>query len=288
VREGDPLVTVDSVDAGAAISALRQAQSQARSAAAQLKKAEADLSRLTTLYEHKAAALKDVVAAENDRVQANAAAEQAATAQQEAIHRLNLLGLNAESPSTTVTVRSPISGKVLDISVVQGEHRNDANAPLMTITDLSSVWVSANVPESAIRLVALGEAVEVTLTAYPGEKFRARVMRIADMVDPQTRTVKVQAEIANPKGRLRPEMFARIRHAHGLRSLPMIPATAVVQSEGRAWVYAARGAGEFDRTEVRIGEDRSGMVSLISGPTVGERVVVDGAMLLEAQAGAIP
>jgi membrane fusion protein, heavy metal efflux system len=287
VEQGQPLVTVDSLDAGAAIAAWRQAQSQTRSAASTMNKADADLTRLKELYGHKAAALKDFVAAQNDYTQAQAAGDQAASAQQEARHRLELLGLDPAAPSPVVTVRSPIAGKVLEIAVVPGEFRNDTNAALMTIADLSTVWVAANVPESVIRYIEIGEGVEVTLSAYPGETFRARVMRIADVVDPQTRTVKVQAEIANPAGRFRPEMFARIRHSHGSRTVPVVPATAVVESGGRACVFVARGPGEFEKVTVETGEDRDGSVSVLVGVRPGDRIVLDGAMLLEGQAGGI-
>ena len=87
---------------------------------------------------------------------------------------------------------------MLDLSVVPGEFRNDTNAPLMTIADLSTVWVTSQVPESYIRFVQVGERVEVSLVAYPGEVFDGRVARVADVVDPQTRTIKVHAELAEP------------------------------------------------------------------------------------------
>jgi cobalt-zinc-cadmium efflux system membrane fusion protein len=285
VKQDQPLLTVDSADAGAAIAAYRQAQAQARSTNSALNKADADLSRVKALYEHKAAALKDVLAAQNDLTQAQAGADQAGTAQEEARHRLGLLGLDPDALSPVVTVRAPISGKVLDIAVVTGEYRNDTSAAVMTIADLSTVWIAADVPESLIRLVQIGEGVAVELSAYPQETFRARVMRIADVVDPQMRTVKVQAEVANPQGRLRPDMFAKIRHSHGNRTLPSVPATAIVQAEGRSWVYVFAAPGEFQKTAVETGEESAGAVAIMAGLKSGDRVVVDGAILLQSQAG---
>ncbi len=287
VQQGDPLLTVDSVEAGAAIAAFRQAEAQARSTASALNKANRDLERLKDLYEHKAAALKELVAAQNDLVQAQAGSDQALSAQQEARHRLELLRIDPAEPLPVTTLRAPIAGKVLELAVVQGEFRNDTSTPMMTIADLSSVWIAANVPESQVRDIAIGEGVEATLAAYPGETFRARVMRIDDKVDPQTRTVKVQVEIANPAGRLRPEMSARIRHSHGTRALPAVPASAVVQAGGQAWVFLARGPGEFDKTVVQTGEERGGNVAVFSGVRPGLRVVIDGAMLLQALSGGI-
>src|SRR5262245_64322214 len=113
------------------------------------------------------------------------------------------------------------------MSVANGEYRNDTAAPVITIADLSTVWISADVPESSIRLVQVGSRVDVSFAAYPGEVFRARVARIADTVDPQTRTVKVRAEMDNRQGRFRPEMFGSVRSTSGMRILPVVPAGAV-------------------------------------------------------------
>ena len=280
VEQGQPLFAVDSVDSGAAIASYRQAQAQARVAASALNKAQADLNRLTELYDHGATALKDLVAVRNDYTQAQAGVEQAHTAREEARHHLELLGLDPAAPTLLVTVRAPISGKVLDIAVVPGEFRNDTSAPLMTIADLSTVWISADVPESLIRVVDIREAIEVSLYAYPGEVFRGRVMRIADVVDPQTRTVKVQAEIANPNGRLRPEMFGQIRHSHGARSMPAVPAGAVAQLAGKAVVWVEESAGVFRPVEVEPGPRQGDWVAIASGVAAGDRVVTDGVMLI--------
>jgi len=132
----------------------------------------------------------------------------------------------------------------------------------MTIADLGSVWISADVPESLIRMITLGEFIEVQLSAYPGETFRGRVARIADMVDPQTRTIKVQAEIANPGGRMRPEMFGQIRHTHGMASLPAVPYAAIVQRDGRNLVLIEAGPGRFREQAISIGARQGDMVAI--------------------------
>jgi len=283
VTQGQPLWEVDSPDAGATIAAWRQAQSQSRVAASVLKKAQADLSRLKEMYAHRAAALKDVLAAQNDLAQAQAAAEQSETALLEAQHRLELFGMDPSAPNPRILVRAPISGKIFDISLVAGEYRTDTSAPVMTIVDLTLVWITAEVPESLIRHVQLGEGVEVTLAAYPQEVFRGRVTRIADTVDPQTRTVKVQAEIPNNSGRLRPEMFGQIRHQHGVRSLPVVPAGAVFQAAGKNVVWREERPGEFRQIEVQVGANRGDTVPILAGLKAGDRIVVDGVTLLRNQ-----
>ena len=81
---------------------------------------------------------------------------------------------------------APVSGKVLDLTVAAGEYRNDTSAPVMTIADLSTVYISADVPETSIRMVHVGQQVSIKLDAYPDEKVVARVARVGDAVDPTT------------------------------------------------------------------------------------------------------
>jgi len=280
VTAGQVLLTIDSPEASAAVTACRQAQSQLRQAQSALQKAEADLSRLRDLYEHRAAPFKEVQRAESDLTQSQTAVEQAQAGRDAALHRLAALGLKPEQATQELIVRAPLAGKVLEVSVVPGEYRNDTSASLITIADLRTVWIAADVPESSIRLIELGEAVEVELAAYPGEVFRGRVMRIADTVDPQTRTVKVRTELRNDGGRLRPEMFGKIRHSHGWRTLPAVPAAAVVRTGGAASVFMERSAGHFQQVQVTPGEASGDLIPILSGLKAGDRIVVDGAILL--------
>lgn len=280
VAAGQPLLTVSSPEAGAAITAYRQAQAQARQAQSTLAKAQKDLARNKDLYQHSAVALKEVLNAEHDLAQAQAAVDQCQAATDDALQRIEILGLAPDRPQQELTVRAPLAGKVMDIAVVPGEYRNDTNAILLTIADLSSVWIAADVPETSIRQITLGESIQVELSAYPGEVFRGRVARIADTVDPQTRTIKVQAQIANPGGRLRPEMFGRIRHSHGSALRPAVPQGAVIAREGRSIVLMEESPGAFREVEVTPGAPVDGWVPILSGLDRNSRVVADGAMLL--------
>ncbi len=280
IQEGQALVTIESPEAGAAMTAHLQMQAQLRQARAALAKADKDLSRSRDLYEHRAVPLKDVLSAENELAQAQSAVEQAQAGAEGALHRLEMLGLRPGSHTHEIQVRAPIAGKILEIAVAPGEYRNDTSTSLMTVADLSTVWIASHVPESSIRLINVNERIEVELAAYPGEVFHGRVKRIADTVDAQTRTVTVQAELENPKGRLRPEMFGKIRHAHGFRRLPAVPAAAVLQDAGGAWAFVEKRGGSFERVLLRAGEPRNGLVPILSGLNAGDRVVVEGAILL--------
>jgi len=151
---------------------------------------------------------------------------------------------------------------------------------LLTIADLSTVWVSADVPESSIRLVQARERFDVTLSAFPGEVLHSRVARIADQVDPQTRAIKVWAELGNPSGRYRPEMFGEIRHIESMHMVAAIPATGVIQSQRGNIVYREIAKGKFQQTEVELGKRSGALIPVLKGLKPGDRVVVDGAMLL--------
>lgn len=282
VRQGQTLLTVESPDIDAAISTFRQAEAQLTQARAAQTKAQADVDRVRDLFEHQAIAQKEVINAESLLTQAVASVEQVQASIQQARRRLEIFGVTPGQYGQRVSVVAPISGKVLEMNVVPGEFRNDTSNPLMTIADLSTVWVTSDVPETSIRLIQVGESIAVAFAAYPDEVFRGRVRQIADTVDPQTRTIKVRAELDNRQGRLRPEMFGQIRHVERLVSLPTVPASAVLQEEGRNVVWKETQPGHFQRVAVELGGRTGERVAVLKGLLAGDRVVTGGVMLLKA------
>lgn len=280
VRQGQAVLTVESSDADAAVSAFLQAQAAVTQAKSSVAKAQADLDREKDLYEHGAVPQKEVLNAQAVHVQAQAAVEQSLASLEQARRRVQILGISTSAFGQRVTVSAPISGKVLEMSVVNGEFRNDLSAPLLTIADLSSVWVTSDVPETAIRLVKAGTPVKIELSAYPGETFRGRVTLIGDTVDPQTRTVKVRAELANPDGRLKPEMFGNIQLAEQAESRPTAPAGAIIATDGKALVWRELSKGVFEKVPVTTGAQVGGRVAILSGLATNDRIVTDGVMLL--------
>jgi membrane fusion protein, heavy metal efflux system len=283
VEQGQPVVAIESPDADAAIAAVAQAEATERQAEATMAKAENDFARARDLYEVRAVPHKDVVGAQNDLAQARAGLDAARTAVTLARRKVELLGLKPADFHQEIFVRAPITGKVLDIAVAPGEYRNDTSTALMTIADLSQVWMASDVPETGIRFVHVGNRVEIELVAYPGETFSGRVARMSDVLDPQTRTVKVYVELANQDGRFRPEMFGTIRHSGAMRTLPVVPLTAVVQDYGQTVVFVERAPGTFERRQLTLGPRTGETAPVLNGVQSGERVVVDGAVLLKGQ-----
>jgi cobalt-zinc-cadmium efflux system membrane fusion protein len=281
VKKDQPLLTIQSPDADAAMSAFLTAQATVTQMRAALSKAQADYERSSDLFEHNAVAKKDVMSAESALTQAKAALEQAQASLQQSERRLSVLGLTATDFKQEVVLRAPLSGKVLELSVVPGEFRNDVSASVMTIADLSTVWVTSQVPESYIRFVQVGERVEISLVAYPGETFEGKVQRIADTVDPQTRTVKVQAEIDNRGERFRPEMYGSIHHVESTMPMTVVPASAVFEDGDRTVVFVEKTPGRFEERAVTAGKRAGDVVRIVRGVSPGDTVVVDGVMLLK-------
>jgi cobalt-zinc-cadmium efflux system membrane fusion protein len=125
--------------------------------------------------------------------------------------------------------------------------------------------------------------VAITLVSFPDEVFGGTVSRIGDVLDPQTRTLKVTVTLPNPAGRFRPEMFGSIRQPGPRRSLPVLPADAVVLEYGRPVVFVERAPGQFERRAVATGARAESLVAITRGVQAGERIVVDGAVLLRGR-----
>jgi cobalt-zinc-cadmium efflux system membrane fusion protein len=309
VTAGQPLLILESPEADAAMAAYLQSAASVTQANAELiqansalskannaqRKAQADYERTVDLFEHDAVAKKEVMFAENELKQAKAEVESAqaavdlakATIEQAKVtreqqqRRISLYELKPGAAKPRIEVRSPLAGKVIEIGVVAGEYRNDTASSVLTIADLREVWVSSDVPENAIRLIKIGEPVDIKLDAYPDQPLSGRVARIADTLDPKTRTVKVMIDLRNPNGRLKPEMFGRIRHVEDKRDSPVLPVGAVLQGGGKSIVYVELARGRFEMREVVLGNRVGDLAAIVSGVNPGERVVVDGVMLLK-------
>ena len=282
VKQGDPVLVMECPDLDTAIANHAQAAAAVTQAKITLAKAKSDYERTKSLVDKGAVAEKELLAAQSVVAQSEPAVAQAEALTSQALRRLQILGVQPGAVGQKLTVRAPISGKVMEIGVAASEFKNDISASLLTIADLSTVWVSSDVQESNIALVRKGEQVEIGLSAYPNEKFSGRVMQIADVEDPTTRTIKVRSELPNPNGRLRPEMFAQIRLVGDTKKMPVIPAAAILQSDGKSVVYRELSPGVFQAVTVTTSGKAGDKIAIASGLTAGDRVVTDGVMLLRS------
>lgn len=282
VKQGDPVLIMECPDLDTAIANHAQAEGSVTQAKIALAKAKSDYERAKTLFDKGAVAEKELIATQSVVAQSEPAVAQAEALTSQALRRLQILGVQPGAVGQKLTVRAPIAGKVLEVNVTPSEYKNDTAASLLTIADLSSVYISSDVQESNIGLVRKGEQVQIVLSAYPNEKFSGRVMQIADVEDPTTRTIKVRSELPNPGGRLRPEMYAQIRLVGEARQMPVIPAAAILQADGKSIVYRELSKGVFQAVTVTTAGKAGDKIAITSGLAVGHRVVTDGVMLLRS------
>jgi cobalt-zinc-cadmium efflux system membrane fusion protein len=283
VRNGQTLLTMDTPESSTLQSTLRQAQADVRHRQAAVAKAEADRARVRDLLENRAIAQKEVITAEASLAEATAALEQARATEDDVTRRLQLLGVDVRQSGGLAALRSPMDGEVVELAVAPGEYRSDTAAPVMTVADLSRIWVVASVPERELGRVQTGQQVRITVSAFVDQPFEGRVARVAAALDPETRTGRAIAELENPRRLLHPQMFARVRFAGPARNVVTVPVGAVVQDERRTSVFVERARGQFERCDVSLGPRHADTVVVTSGLAAGDRVVVDGTMLLMGQ-----
>jgi cobalt-zinc-cadmium efflux system membrane fusion protein len=279
VQQGTPLVILDSPDTGTTVSNYQQALAKIVQAKSEVAKAEADLSRVQDLLSHGAVAEKDVLSARAALTQAQSDLAQANAAEEEGARKLKIFGIDGNGKNDQILVPAPVSGKVLELGVVAGEYRNDTSAPVMTIADLSTIFMTADVPETSIRLIQPGQQVRMKLDAYPTETFTGRVHRIGDTVDPATRTIRVRVALNNPKEQFRPDMFGQLEISGPVREMMSVPRGAVVQTSETPVIYRERGPGHYERVPVTLGDRLGDYVLVLSGLTKSDRVVIDGPIL---------
>ncbi len=183
----------------------------------------------------------------------------------------------------TITFRSPVSGIVTEKKALQGM-RFMPGESLYQVTDLSSVWVLADVFEQDIGLVKTGTKASVTINAYPGKTYQGRITYVYPTLKPETRTVPVRVELANPGGLLKPAMFAQVEMSVGAKgSVLTIPDSAVIDTGTRRIVLIQLQEGRFQPREVKLGAHSDNYVEVRDGVKEGEQVVVAANFLIDAE-----
>jgi RND family efflux transporter MFP subunit len=186
-------------------------------------------------------------------------------------------------PQRNITFVSPVSGVVTEKKVVQGM-RFMPGETLYQVTELSSVWVIADLSEQDIGLVKSGAKARVTTTAYPNEVFDGRITYIYPTMKAETRTIPVRVELANPGQRLKPAMFAQVElAAGGTTPVLTVPDSAVIDSGTRRIVLVQVNEGRFEPREVEVGGRGGTYVEIVKGVAEGEQVVVAANFLIDAE-----
>jgi membrane fusion protein, multidrug efflux system len=247
VEAGQPLVSLDAAIAGAAL----------REAEANLANSRSAATRASELVGERLIARSDY-----DNVRARRAVDEARVA-------------SARAALAKTTLRAPFSGQIGLRSVSVGEYVN-AGQDLATLVRLDPIEVDFSVPETRLADLRPGQPVQVEVDAFPGERFGGEVVAIDPVVDPNSRSVKLRAQVANPDHRLRPGQFARVRlQSRGDRQALLVPEQALMQSGEERFVYTVVD-GKAKRTVVRTGTRVPGKVEVTAGLAAGDVVITAG------------
>lgn len=180
----------------------------------------------------------------------------------------------------SVTIDSPRNGIVISRDVIVGQVVQPADK-LFGVADLSSVWVVGDVPEQIARDVRIGQHVEIHVPALGEITFDGLIIFVSDTVDPMTRTVMVRTMVENPQRKLKPDMLANMHITDNLHKTLVVPETAVVREANRDYVFLSLGNNRFLRVPVELGPEVADMRPVLSGLTIDQPIVVDGAFHLD-------
>lgn len=266
VAKGEQLAVIDSGDLAQAISD----EEKARSA---LKLTKQTLDRLLVLEKTSAIAVKDREQAQSDFAQAQSELERADA-------RLRAIGAPLDQNSRLLSVKSPVSGSVISLQVAPGAYVNDPTAGMMTIANLDTVWVTANVPEKDVSFIFAGQTVKVAVASYPERAFNGKVLFISDVIEPDTRRNKVRIAFENADKALKPNMFANVTFIAPSVTRIMVPNSALLMTNDKTSVFVEVESWAFERRNVEIGYQDGAMTAIKSGLQPAERVVVKGAVRL--------
>ena len=185
-------------------------------------------------------------------------------------------------PIRALLIRSPVSGFISDKTAIQGMKIAPSDT-LYNITDLSAVWVQADIYEVNLPFVKIGLPAVIQLPYQSGKTLHGRVTFINPTLDEKTRTVKARLEFPNPGEMLKPEMYVDVILGGTVGRRVAVPESAVISTGERMVVFVARGDGVFEPREVVTGLKVRGFYEITKGVSAGEKVVTEANFLLDSE-----
>ena len=295
VVRGQTLVSYDNIELGALVGDYLSEVAAQRQAEADLEVKQRFLDRAEALIKLEAVAQQtlELRRAEFKNAQAAVASQRARVAKiEEQIHRFglsdaDLAGLTPEEgrsghrTAAHSILRAPFAGVVTRFDIAAGEIV-EPDRELMTISDISTVWVLADVYEKDLAKVVRNTDVSIRVDAYPDRVFAGRLTYISDVIDPQTRTAKVRCVVANPDGALKLDMFARAALVTSdSRQGISVPAAAIQQIDGQSVVFIRQSSVRFERRTVEVGTAAGDVVEIRSGLRTGDVIAGAGSFYLK-------
>jgi multidrug efflux pump subunit AcrA (membrane-fusion protein) len=247
--------------------------------------------RAQRLFDLKAGSRQDVEAAEADLKNAQAAIQKARSELEKERAHLEIFQIPFEDPppgsmkgeGDDIPVAAPASGLVMERKVSVGSVVN-AGDELFTITDTGNLWMIAAASEVDLPMLREGQQVQIEARAYPGRNFPGRILKLGEELNPESRTLQVRILVPNPRGLLKPEMYATATLQQSRRrSAVFVPEEAVQQINGLDVVFVRRSWSEFEARTVKAGEHTGGETEILEGLAGNESVVVKGSFLLKSQ-----
>jgi cobalt-zinc-cadmium efflux system membrane fusion protein len=297
VEKGAPLLAMEAAEFVQAQNDLITAASGLHSAQAQLNLARTNERREHELYDARGAALKDWQQSQSDLATAEGNFHTAEIALASVRNRLRIFGKSeqeiaalerglAGQANPEATIAAPISGTVIQRQIGLGQFiQSGSSTPVFTIGNLSTVWFIANVRETDAPLIHPGDPVELRVLALPGRVFHAKISYVGASIDPVTHRLPVHADVENPDGVLKPQMFANISIVTGTGAeAPAVPQSAIIYEGDQARVWVETRGGALGLRQIRVGRTDGDLVEVLSGLSGGEKIVVSGGIFIDRAA----
>ncbi|MCX7734403.1 MAG: efflux RND transporter periplasmic adaptor subunit [bacterium] len=276
VRKGEVLALIDSMEVG-------DLQNEYLKAKAELEIAQSSYERANLLFDQKVISKAEFLRRYGEYLSKKSNLESLR-------NKLRLFGFSEKEISfvekerkisSQIRIVSPISGRIIEAHSVVGEIVEQSR-PIFKIADLSNLWVVANIPEKDISKIREGQYINFTVSAYPDKAFRGRISYVSDIVDFDTRTVSVRAEVQNPDRLLKPGMFANIEVIVEEINVLAVPKSAVQRDGDEIFVFVKIGENTFEKRKIEIGYEGDDFYQVLSGLREGEIVVVSGSFILKS------
>jgi cobalt-zinc-cadmium efflux system membrane fusion protein len=234
------------------------------------------------ILQYQQAQLKIGAASQRDLEQARSDNEQAQAEWLRSREHLRAMGAteDARGEARLLALRAPVPGSVTVLATAAGATINDDTQPVMTVADLSVVWVTALVAEKDLTQVKRDQDADVAVDAYPGRTLHGKVLFVSDVLEADSHRNKVRIAFANPDYALRPNMFATVTLRGEPRRRVVLPSSALLMNNDRTSVFVATAPWTFERRAVEPLLEESSTVTIAAGVEPGEQVVVRGGILL--------
>jgi cobalt-zinc-cadmium efflux system membrane fusion protein len=243
--------------------------------------ADRNYARAQDLYAHQAIAERDLLQAESDRNQAQADLNAS-------LLGLKILGipkpedLEKAPSSSEIPLLAPIGGEIVERDVAPGQLLQAGTTQAFVISNMSTVWVLANIYQSDLANVKVGDEVTVQTDSY-ADKFHGKISFISPALDPNTRTLQARIVVDNPGEKLKNNMYVTATVNAGVEQNAIaVPDASVLRNdENQPFVYVAIGSNQFARRAVDIGQSQAGKTQILKGLNAGDKVVGDGSLFLQ-------